>query len=115
MSTIGPAFGGGFIASLAQVTTLERTLGMPEEGPKCVPMTLDFTATDSYDLDFSSIVNRAFISMVQTVFVDTSTSGVNVTITVPGSQQIIKVKAGTQGYYPILMPNPIKFKVSCPG
>lgn len=113
-STLGPVF-TGFNSPQSRVVNLERTLGMPDDGPKCVPIVLDFTVKASYALDFSTLINRAFISMVQTLFVDASTSGVDVTIDVPGSGQTLKIKSGTQGYYPVLMPNPVKFTATCSG
>jgi hypothetical protein len=111
----GPVFGPGFNAQLSGTVALERTLGMPPEGPKCIPITLDFTIQDSYTLDLSPLNWAAKLSMIQTVFVDSSTSAVDVVVTVPASQQILKIKSGTQGYYPILVPNPIKLLVKCPG
>jgi hypothetical protein len=113
--SVGPAFGAGFAAQNLPSVQLERTLGMPAEGPKCIPITLDFTVQDSYTLDYSNFQYRGYMSMVQTVFVDTSTSAVDVEINSPGSQQTLKIRAGTQGYYPILVPNPIKIIFTSPG
>ena len=87
---------------------LERTLGMPEGGPKCLPLTLDFSAITSYALDYCNMQSRNFLNMVQTVWCDNSLSATVATIFVPGTGQIIKVPAGVQGYFPVLSPNPLK-------
>jgi len=78
-------------------------------------MTLDFTAKDFYSLDYSQQGALGKFSMVQTLFIDTSTSAVNLTVDCPTSQQTLKIKAGTQGYYPILCPNPIRLIFTCVG
>lgn len=113
--SVGPAFASGFAALNLSLVQLERTLGMPSEGPKCIPITLDFTAQNTYVLDYSNQQARGYIAMIQTIFCDTSTSAVNLVVTSNGSRQVLKIKAGTQGYYPILVPNPINLSFSCPG
>jgi len=86
---------------------LERTLGVPAEGPKCVPLSLDFTATTLYVLDYGNLQSRNFLSMCQTLWVDNSLSATVLTITIPGTAQVLKIPAGVQGYFTCLCPNPI--------
>lgn len=113
--SVGPAYASNILASGMSFVTLERTLGMPQGGPKCIPVLLDFTVQDSYSIDLSNLGIRSFIDMVQTVFVDLSTSAIGMTVDCPTSRQTLKIKPGTQGYYPILCPNPIKLTFTCVG
>lgn len=87
---------------------LERTLGMPSEGPKCIPINLDFSVVDTYALDYSNMGQRGFMAMLQTVWVDNSLNGLPVSIIIPASNQTIKVPAGVQDYFAVMCPNPIK-------
>ena len=94
---------------------LERTLGMPEGGPRCLPLRLDFAAALSYDLDYGAMQQRGFLSMVQTAWVDNSLSATILTITILGTNQVLKIPAGVQGYFPVLVPNPIKMSFASAG
>lgn len=97
------------------VQPMDRTLGMPGEGPKMVPVPTDFTLNDSYEVDLSNFVQMGRISMVQSIYVDNADGAVAITILVElGSQRLI-VPAGEQAYLPILVPNPIKLTISSPG
>jgi hypothetical protein len=94
---------------------LDRCMGMPKEGPKCVPVPgLDFTAADSYTLQAMQFENRGFLGMIQSVFIDTSGSTVAASVIV-NNVQTITAPPGTQGFYPILVPNPVELTFSCPG
>ncbi len=93
-------------------TILERTLGMPPEGPKCIPITLDFSVVATYSLDYSNMGYRGFMSMVQTIWVDNSLSADPFLIIVPATNQTIKVPAGVQDYYAVMVPNPVKISFS---
>jgi hypothetical protein len=96
-------------------TLLERSLGMPEGGPRCIPLPLDFGAVPQYTLDYTNMQQRGFFSMVQSVYVDNSNSTTILAITVQGSQQILKVPPGAQGYFPLLVPNPIRLQFDSAG
>ncbi len=91
---------------------LERTLGMPNGGPKCLPLKLDWTAQTSYTLDYTNMQQRAFLDMCQTLWVDNYNSAQILTIFIPGSQQTLKIPAGAQGYFTCLCPNPIVMEFS---
>jgi hypothetical protein len=85
---------------------------VPDEGPKAVPILLDFSgAISEYDLDLTNFIQRKFITMVQTIFIDLSNSAADdLIVTVGNSNQIIHASKGTQGYYQILAPNFCSFK-----
>lgn len=83
---------------------------VPEEGPKCVPLLFDFTgSTTEIDLDLTQLIDNRLISMIQTLFIDTTGAAGTLSIKINGSNQTITVKANTQGYYPVMVPNPAKF------
>jgi hypothetical protein len=97
------------------VNQLERTMGMPEGGPKMIPLPLDFTARSDYELDLSNLMMRGFIDMIQTVYVDNLDGGVAVQIDVDTGRQRLDVAAGAQAYLPILVPNPAKLTFTSTG
>ena len=84
---------------------------IPEEGDEALRLTLDFSAQQTYDLDLTLFVQQKKISMIQGVFIDAADTGVPVKVTVgnPSGQRII-AKQQTQGYYPLLAPNPPSFR-----
>jgi hypothetical protein len=96
-------------------TILERTLGMPPEGPKCIPFTLDFSVADTYALDYSNMGQRGFMSMLQTVWVDNSGNGLPTLIIIAATGQSIIVPAATQDYFAVMCPNPIKISFQSAG
>jgi hypothetical protein len=83
---------------------------VPSEGPFALTLSLDFSANASYSLDLEMLTaGGGNISMVQTIFLDTTGLTGNTTVTVGGTVQTIIAKANTQGYYPVLSPNPPRF------
>lgn len=88
-------------------TVLNQNQFVPDEGPKAIPLRLDFSATDTYTLDMQNFEALGNISMIQCIFVDNSDNGNPLVITTNAGQRII-VKAGTQGYFPVLVSNPVK-------
>lgn len=89
---------------------------IPDEGPRSIPLPLDFTANGSYVLDLEPLQTQGFFSMVQTVFIDMSGSAVPLTLQITGGGgQTIVAKANTQGYYTILCPNPARMIFTCVG
>lgn len=88
---------------------------LPPEGSRALPVLLDFTAYNSYSIDFGHASQQARISFIQSVFIDLSGSDVGLTLLVYGTNQVIQAKARTQGYYQILVPNPPQFLATCTG
>lgn len=78
----------------------------PCEGPKAGTVTLDFSATDTYTLNGLQITQQNKMCDVQGIYIDASGTDQATTITVPATGQIVKVKGRTQGWYPIVCPNP---------
>ena len=77
---------------------------VPAEGPKVVPLTFDFTANPSYLVDLQSVMSRYFISVIQTLFFDTTSMTQPVTVTPSISSQPLILPPGSQGYLPCLVP-----------
>lgn len=88
---------------------------IPREGPKAVPFNLDFTVTQSYVVDLQNQQSRSIISLVQAIFVDNSanTSPLSIMADVVGQTLIFPPQS--QGYLPILVPNPPKLTFTSPG
>jgi len=84
---------------------------LPAEGPKAVPILLDFSgAATSYTVDLSEMQAQAYISMVQSMFIDMSKAapGSGLLVTMPNGLQTIQAVYATQGYYQVLVQNPVK-------
>jgi len=94
---------------------LVRTLGMPDSGPRCIPIVLDFSAAPSYSLDYSNQANLGMFDAVQTVWVDNYGNAQVLAIYIPLSSQTLQIPAQTQGYFPVLCPNPIRMVFSSTG
>jgi len=104
-----------FINALALAGLPVYNAEVPQEGPVAVPVTIDFTAATQYTLDLSQAVNLARISLFQTIFIDANGCTQNITVSIQGSNQDIVVKPNTQGYYPIVCPNPAVLVFTCTG
>lgn len=89
---------------------------IPPEGPKTVPVTLDFVSNPSIDLDFSNMMQLGYISLIQGVYIDNSQGAAAVNCITIMSDQIISCPAGYQGYFPLLCPsNQAKFTLISTG
>lgn len=75
---------------------------VPPEGPKVVSIPLDFTATQSVELDFTLAYAQTTISVVQCLWIDNFNNAQSLTVTVAGTQQTIEVPAQAQGVFPII-------------
>lgn len=87
---------------------------IPKEGPKAVPIRLDFSAADTYTLDLGNRQHLGAIQLIQSIFVDTSLVDVNLTVLFNGANQLITIKGRTNGYYTVLAANPVNFIFTCP-
>lgn len=91
----------------------------PRENARALALPLNFglisDPASGFILDYSNKQSTGKISMIQTVFVDTSQTDAQVTVILGSSQQLITVKGRTQGYYPVVSPNPFRVQVISPG
>lgn len=82
---------------------------LPDEGPKAIPVLLNFdAATDTFELDLSQREQQGWISMIQSFYIDMRDAANPMTILIDGSNQKVTAKPATQGYYSGLVPNPTK-------
>jgi hypothetical protein len=91
---------------------------IPPEGPIAIPLTLDFslaTGLTRYTIDLSQQQWQNRISMVQSIFIDLSATGVALTLTDLNSGHTIVANPHTQGWYAILSPVPTKYQINCDG
>ena len=106
---------GSILNSLNVPTViLERTMGMPEGGPKAIPLSIDFSTVTTWILDAQNIQARGFIDMVQSIYIDNAaaSSGQDLTIQIDASQQKILFPPKQQGYIPVIVPNPLRMSFS---
>lgn len=90
-----------------QFLPAQNQLMVGRKGPLACRLNLDFTLSAEYTLDLQNAQSLNQFDLCQTIFVDNSVGGAAVTITIPQSGQSIVVKAGTQGYFNVICPNPI--------
>ncbi len=84
----------------------------PQEGPRVVMLSYDFTTGSTFADDLSAIIDNGRMTTVQTVWVDAADCGQPVTITLAESGQRIRVPAHTQGIYPVFVAGGAGFTVS---
>lgn len=87
----------------------------PAEGPRVIPIYLNFQLADSYALDYRNQQALGLMSMCQALYIDNSDSVVPIVVKNEGTGQSIIVSGRTQGYYTIPCPNPIRLTFSAPG
>lgn len=88
---------------------------VPKEGPKAIPLKLDFTSAQAILVDLTQQQQSARISFLQGAFVDNSANLAPVTISTGNSQQDLTIPPQSQAYIPLLLPNPPTFIVSTTG
>ena len=106
---------GNINQSAIQYVTTQNQLLVTGKGPLAARVIIDFTAQADYDLDMQNAQSLNQFDLCQTIFVDNSAGGAAVTITIAGSGQVIVVKAGQQGYYNVMCPNPIRMHFNSAG
>lgn len=90
--------------TLSYLSVVGQTV--PPEGPRGIPLALDFTVTNEYILNLQNVQSRQFFSMLQAVWIDNSQNPSPITVSLPQSGQNIILEAGEQGYVNVLCPNP---------
>lgn len=83
--------------------------------PRAMRIQIDFTTLAQQSFDLQEEFLMAQMPMVQTLYIDnTGANAALLTVSVQGTQQVIKAKANTQGYYPVLAPESCGFMFSIP-
>jgi hypothetical protein len=84
---------------------------IPREGPKAISVSIPFMAANtSFILDLTLSQYQTTISVVQSMYIDNSLSSTDLTITCSGTNQIIIFPAYSQGYIPVTVAKPSRFK-----
>lgn len=96
------------MSAQSQMVPQKILTGMiPCEGPKTIPILIDFSLGNTFTADLSVIQNLAFITCVETVFIDNSQNTAPLKVsTSPNTKQDLYIPAGAQAYLPILQTNP---------
>lgn len=82
------------------------------KGPLVLPVDVDFTLADSQEIDLTPFIQQAQIDFISSVYIDMDGVTVDVTLSTNLVKQAIHAKAGTVGYYPIMVGNAPKFVAS---
>ncbi len=101
------------INNLAAASIPVYNAQVPREGPRALSLPLlDFSVASSFTFDGQNLMDNSRISMVQTMYLDARNAQSPITVLVGGVQTIV-VKPQTQGYYPVICPNPCNIVFSC--
>jgi len=98
-----------------QIVQSQNQLMVGGKGPLAVRLFLDFSAQPEYVVDLQNLQSTNQFDLCQTIYVDNADGGSAVIVTIPSSGQRITVKAGEQGYFNVICPNPIKMVFDCAG
>jgi len=100
-----------FVGNAQQTYNLRQS----GRGPLAVPLNIDFSIQTVFDVDLSTIQQNNTIDFVQTLYIDNSGGTAPIIIYCPASQQTVNCPPLSQGYFPFLCPQPVKFLVSSSG
>ena len=98
--------------AINQTTILNAVV--PPEGPKSLPVTLDFTTTNTVLVDLTLTTAQGLISTVQSLFVDNSGNAGELSVSSSATQQTLKVPAGAAGWFTIVATNRPKITFTTP-
>lgn len=88
---------------------------VPKEGPKVVPLALDFTAAGGYTVDLSNLFSGGQLTVVQTVYADNSANPAPLQFFVPDTQETITFPPFSQGFLPLFFSSTFKLVVTSSG
>lgn len=88
----------------------------PKEGPRYVPMALDFATVTAWSVDLTPYVQGGQLSAIQSFFIDNSQNTAPITIAMGiGGGQTIQLNAGQQGWVSCLLNNNPQFVIASTG
>lgn len=85
------------------------------DDPKTIRASLDFDGVDEWNVSLEQQQQNNVFTGVQSIYVDARGLTDRMLITVQGSNQVIVVQENTQGFYPVLAPNPPVFNFANDG
>jgi hypothetical protein len=98
-----------------QFVPIQNQQVVGKKGPLAAKIIMDFTSQSDYDLDMQHVQSTNQFDLCQSMFIDNADGGAAVTVTIGTSGQRIVAKAGSQGWYNVMVPNPIKLHFSSAG
>jgi hypothetical protein len=100
---------------LASQLATPLPIGPSAVGPSqsVIPLSLDFTTVEQYQINLQNTGALATFGSVQSIYIDTSGVVNPLSIFFPVSGQTITVPAGRQGYFNVLCANPASIVFSC--
>jgi hypothetical protein len=84
----------------------------PSNPPRSIPFILNFGTITTLGIDLTNQIEQNYISGIQGMFIDNSTSSTRTTVYIPSSQQTLRVPAYSQAYLPIIAPTPPQLNVT---
>lgn len=82
----------------------------PSDQPLTMPVVLGFSVSiTEIDVDLATAQEKNNIDLIQTLYIDNSNSGSNLSVQSSISGQVMNVPAGMQAYLPVIVPNAPKF------
>jgi hypothetical protein len=83
----------------------------PDEGPKALPINVDMSVmtAQGIPLDFFTEETTQQISFIQSIYIDNADNASAVTLTCNLTGHRIRVKANTQGFYPLCCTDQSRF------
>lgn len=87
----------------------------PPDGPRVVPIPLDFSLQQTYNVDLTLVQAQKQISLIQGAYIDNSLNASPLQIVALGTGQNISFPGKAGGSVPIFQTNPPKFTITCTG
>lgn len=85
-----------------------HNLKLPQEGPRTVPVVLDFTLASEILIDGSQLADTKKLTIVQGVYIDNSQGQNAISLRADVTNAVITCPAGFQGYFTLIAINPFK-------
>lgn len=79
---------------------------IPRKGPRVAPITLDFAAYNSIQVDSTLMFQQGHLEFIQGAYIDNGDNPNQLYVTVEVTQQRIIIAPFTQGYYALLAVSP---------
>lgn len=101
---------GSIGGQFAQVPVFNAII--PAEGPKALPVDLDFELAGSWAIDLSQAFALKVISLIQAVYIDNSKNPNALELSVDSSRHSVTCPPYSQAFFPLLAPKDTKLTVA---
>lgn len=78
----------------------------PKGAPRAVKMDFDLSASQDYTANLEKVIEQGVLEFIEALFVDNSANGYALTVSIKVSGQKIILPPYSQGYIPVLAPQP---------